>query len=55
VVHHPSSGQLLFMDGRNLSKRLMDGEPLYDDRMEWPMDGDGWARVLRRLMMSDDS
>ena len=54
LVHHPSSGQLLFMDGRNLSKRLMDGEPLYDDRMEWPMDGDGWARVLRRLMMSDD-
>jgi hypothetical protein len=54
MVHHLSSSQLLFLDGRNLSKRLMDGDPLYDDRMEWPMDCDGWARVLRRLMTNDD-
>jgi hypothetical protein len=55
LVHHPSSGQLLFLDGRHLSQRLMDGDPVYDDRMEWPMDCDGWARVLGRLMRSDDS
>ena len=55
LVHHPSSGQLLFLDGRHLSQRLMDGDPVYDDRMEWPMDRDGWARVLGRLMKSDDS
>ena len=55
LVHHPSSGQLLFLDGRHLSQRLMDGDPVYDDRMEWPMDRDGWARVLGRLMRSDDS
>jgi len=42
------------MDGRNLAKRLMDGDPTYDHRMEWPMDKDGWAKVVERLMTNDD-
>jgi len=54
LVHHPSSGCLLFLDGTYLAQRLMDGDPVYDDRMDWPMDKDGWAEVLRRLTKSDD-
>jgi len=55
LVHHPSSSRLLFMDGTHLAQRLMeDGPAVYDGWMDWPMDHDGWAEVLRRLMMKDD-
>jgi len=42
------------MDGRYLAKRLIDNDPTYDYRMEWPRDKDGWAEVLDRLMKSDE-
>ena len=55
LVHHPSSSSLLFMDGKHLSQRLMDDDPVWDGRMEMPIDHDGWAEVLRRLTSTSTS
>ena len=55
LVHHPSSSSLLFMDGKHLSQRLMDDDPVWDGRMEMPIDHDGWAKVLRRLTSTSTS
>jgi hypothetical protein len=50
LVHHLSSHRLLFLDGRNLAKRLMEGdEGVYDGWMDYPMDYDGWRAVLEQV------
>jgi len=54
MVHHPSSQTLLFMDGKNLAKRLIENDPTWDGWMDWPRDKDGWTEVLDRLMKTDE-
>jgi len=54
LVHHPSSRTLLFMDGKNLAKRLIENDPTWDGWMDWPRDKDGWTEVLDRLMKTDE-
>jgi hypothetical protein len=50
MVHHLSSHRLLFLDGRNLAKRLMEGdEGVYDGWMDYPIDYDGWRAVLEQV------
>ena len=50
LVHHPSSGSLLIIDGKNLGPRLMDDDCTYDGSFEMPKDNDGWSKILERMI-----
>jgi hypothetical protein len=54
MVHHPSSGQLLIIDGKNLGPRVMDRRYLYDAKRQINMDRQAWQVLFIQMFSGKD-
>jgi hypothetical protein len=54
LVHHPSSGSLLIIDGKYLGQRLMDRDYIYDRRLPINMDQGTWQVLFSQMFSGQD-
>ena len=54
LVHHPSSGSLLIIDGKYLGQRLMDRDFKYDRRLPINMDQGSWQVLFSQMFSRED-
>ena len=54
LVHHPSSGSLLIIDGKYLGQRLMDRDFKYDGRRPINMDQGTWQVLFSQMFSGED-
>jgi len=54
LVHHPSSGSLLIIDGKHLGPRLMDRDFKYDGRRPINMDREKWQVLFSQMFSGED-
>ena len=54
LVHHPSSGSLLIIDGKNLGPRVMDRRYLYDAKRPINMDRQAWQVLFIQMFSGSD-